>query len=201
MNFNNYNYTWLNEHPQYSLRDQLEHIRIPDLSELDEAMKRDKKLKKILTTPLYKLPSNLLEYSHKYFSNLPTVSTLYNAIKFCLEDFFTQGEFYYSEVDKSIKGFLLYTIEGDTIKGITPYICNIGIISFDLNVNNKTLLRDTINLLENLRKKYKGISWSIDKNNSAVEMYKELLSTYHGYFKEDPIDPTYFRFYIEGDLK
>lgn len=201
MNFNNYNYAWLNEHPQYSLGEQLKHIRIPDLSELDEAIKKDKKLKKILTTPLYKLPPNILEYSHKYFSNLPMVSTLYNAIKFCLEDFFTQGEFYYSEDGATIKGFLLYTLKGNAVKGITPYIWDIGIVSFDFNEDSTTLLRDTINLFKDLRKKYKEISWSIDKNNSAVEMYKELSSTYQGYFKEDPIDPTCFRFYIEGDLK
>lgn len=201
MNFNNYNYTWLNEHPQYSLREQLKHIRIPDLSELDKAMKKDKKLRKTLTTQLYKLPSNFLEYGYKYFSNLPMVLTLYDAIKFCLEDYFNLGEFYYSGINREIKGLLLYTLKGNTVEGATPYIQDIGIVSFDLNEDNTILLEDTINLFKDLKKKYREISWSVDKTNSAVEMYKKLASAYRGYFKEDPIDPTCFRFYIEGDLK
>lgn len=201
MNFNNYNYTWLNEHSSYPLREQLRHIRVPDLNELDEAMKQDRHLKKTLTTPLYRLPFNSQEYSYKYFSNLPMSITLYEAIKFCLEDFFNLGEFYYSGINGAIEGFLFYTVEGNTIKGTTPYIWDIGIVPFNLNVNDVALLKDTINLFKDLRKKYKGISWSVNKDSLAVKMYKKLVQTYEGYYKEDFDDSTCYRFYIEGDLE
>ncbi len=198
MIWDNYDYSWALKHPVSSIREQLRHIRKPDMSELDDAMREDENLKKLMLTPLKRLSPNTLGYSYNYFSNLPNYFTLYHAVKFVLEDFFNQGEFYYSEVNGKLEGFVFYTLRGNSTKCTVPYIWDIGILSFDLNKNNTTLIRDVLGLFETLKKKYRLISWAVDKNNPAVDMYKRLIKRCdNGSCKEDPENPLCYRFYVE----
>ena len=199
MNFNSYTNKWVNKHPEAPLREKLRHIRVPDLRELDEAMERNPKLRKALQTPLGKLPPNSLGYSYNYFSNLPPMFTLYHAISFTLQDFFTEGEFFYSEANGELEGFVFYTLKGKASKTTTPYIWEIGIISFDLGISNSVLMRDTIKLFSELKEKYPLISWQADKRNPACAMYKKIVKKYNGEIKDDPKDPSCYRFYIYSE--
>ena len=107
----------------------------------------------------------------------------------------------YISKDKEIEGLILYTVGGGDyglLKGSSSYIEDILILSFNLQKNSLTLIRDLSNLIEDLRKNYGYIKWLANKDNPAVEFYKRKVKFFQGKYKEDPEDSSILIFWIPG---
>ena len=200
MEWKNYNSSWINKHPKASLREKLRHVRVPDMSEFDLAMEKNPKLKKLLETPIMYLDSNSLGFNYRYFSDLPSFLNLYQTIQILLEDFFTRGEFFYSEYNGEIKGFVFYTLPGSSYPGLRKSeVSDIGVLSFNLDENNLVTTKDLYELFKKLMKEYEVINWYAFKDNPAVPFYKKIVEKYNGKYIEDPEDPECYKFTVPGE--
>lgn len=166
------------------LHERLEHIDTPDLSELDEAMEKDEHLRELMKTPIRSLPDSPIGLSYRYFSNLPSYMTLYDALSLTLESYFMDGKFFYSKAGDQMVGFIGYEIAPRIIHNMGPYIRNISAISFDLEKPNTVLARDTITEIMKLRKEYSKIRWTSFPENPASEMYEKFCRKLGGEVNE-----------------
>lgn len=151
--------------------EKLERILIPNTVELVRAMRKDPDLKKVLTTKIEDLQDTDTGLNYKYFSTAPLNWSLYEVVKFILDNSSVQSDFFYSKVGDKIVGFVEYVVGREDGKYI---IEDMSVISFDLSKTNAVLARDTLSLVTKLRKEFASVSWAALAENPACNMYKRF---------------------------
>lgn len=159
-----------------SIRESLEKA---DKKVLDDFLKSNIKVKKILNTKA----KDLMNTKYKYLiSNLDAENeetTLYDLI--CSSIISIGGTiksyFCIDTSTKELKGFVALICSGTEVIGIKMF-------SFDIDYPNVTLARDLSNLIPDLRKKYTVIKWDSIEENPANKSYKKIAIKNGGYFKE-----------------
>lgn len=153
-----------------------ERIEVADLKKLEQQMKESGDLKTLLTTPAIDLPKKYGYLVCEIYDDDYKDKTLYYLIKQSCKRLPTTSFFSYAG-DK-ITGFFAYIV------GANNCISEIKMFSFDVLKPNPVLLNDMFKLLEDLRKKYKTISWSAMKANEANSMYAKAIEKYGGKAEE-----------------
>lgn len=144
---------------------------------LDKSMKDDEDFAKFMTTPIIQLQKN---YSYLVATTSDKVDlndTLYNEVLYCLE-WYTEAKF--SMVGNKIVGFTAYILNH-----FPPFeVFDIAMFSCDPKSNGAVLMRDMLNLIKDLQKKYATIQWMAIKGNPANRIYQALIKKENGRYGE-----------------
>ena len=164
----------------------------------------DKRLQTFLDTPFGELLKQGNELGHTYEHAFPGWPEPFKKRTFGdMLSFFNVLErgrikFYISE-DDDIEGLIFYTTSGNIRRFDSElYVKDICVISFNLEKNSTTLVRDLYNLVKELREKYREIHWVADKNNPAVRTYKSICERYNGGWGNSEEQEGLIEFFIPG---
>jgi len=158
-----------------------------NMSELNQAMQQDRELYTFLNTPAKDLPDN---YKYLVQEITPDIAnkTLLNIIQTSIEYPNPYGGKlipYFSIANGKLVGFAGYTVKGNEV-------FNIKMFSFSPKQGDgAVLIRDLNNLLGDLIKKYKKVSWFAAKENPANRIYQAAIKEYKGSFYEEGDDIYY----------
>lgn len=181
--------------------------KLIDITEFQDYQKivNDERLYTFFHTPAKELAKECNELGNSYKYAFPDNEALMNLPFYKLLDIMllaNKGKIkLYISQNKEIEGLILYTVGGGSyglLRGSSSYVEDILTISFNLQKNNLTLIKDLSNLIADLRKNHGYIKWIADKSNPAVEFYKRKVKVFQGKYKEDPEDPNILIFWIPG---
>lgn len=175
------------------LEEAIVHRESHSLSYLEGVMEENPKIKKMLTTPIYRLGSNELNMSYDFLvGSQLSAYPLYTILQLMIQSGMDITVLY-SDYNGTPNGIIIYRESSpDIVEEIT-------VISFDLHKNNIVLIKDLMDTFVSLIKTHKEVKWMCFKKNPAIKSYYKLCSKFGGTFKDSPITDEVVEFSVKRD--